>query len=373
MNWLRTARVMVIDDQPEEATPILDALGRLGIGAAYLTGDDEGFPEKPFRGIRLLFLDIALQSTGEEVEAVVSQTIGVLRKVIDSEGGPLVIILWTKHGDYVDYFEQTFKEAFPGIKPGLMATMEKPSGTGPSNAENIKQEIERKLVEYSPIDVICYWEQSVHDAATQTMSDLSKLVPDVNLTGQEGEETDPPSQGEYENWSNNMWKILGALAKASAERNLTEDHTSLQALFSSLNPVHTDSLENLPMPENLSDDVPRNLVGGSRLALTEVEKGYLNRMISVAKIRNNDPILFPGNIYFKEDWPSELDRAYFEITNGGSTQGNLREERLNSLINDIFRNVDEDLLRSLRDDCRIVAVEITPYCDYAQKKQKWLV
>ena len=39
MIGLRTARVLVVDDNAAEAMPIIHALGKLGIGCVYVAGD----------------------------------------------------------------------------------------------------------------------------------------------------------------------------------------------------------------------------------------------------------------------------------------------------------------------------------------------
>jgi hypothetical protein len=47
MRGLQTSRVVVIDDDAQEAIPIIQALGRLGIGCTYIAGDQMEYLPKP--------------------------------------------------------------------------------------------------------------------------------------------------------------------------------------------------------------------------------------------------------------------------------------------------------------------------------------
>ena len=60
MNILKTARVVVVDDVESEATPLLLALAKIGIGAWYFTGDVDKLPKSHLDGIRVVFLDLRL-------------------------------------------------------------------------------------------------------------------------------------------------------------------------------------------------------------------------------------------------------------------------------------------------------------------------
>src|SRR5439155_24201652 len=83
MKNLRTARVLIIDDAPSEAMPVVEALGRLGIGCVYISGDRVEDLEalKPFSGIRVAFVDMKLDVEGSARE-VVGKTVKVLKAAL---------------------------------------------------------------------------------------------------------------------------------------------------------------------------------------------------------------------------------------------------------------------------------------------------
>jgi len=66
MNGLSGARVLLLDDEPNEALPIIKAFAKAGIPIAYFDGKRAGLPAKTrrLRGIRLAILDMNLGVTG---------------------------------------------------------------------------------------------------------------------------------------------------------------------------------------------------------------------------------------------------------------------------------------------------------------------
>src|SRR3989339_734888 len=98
---LSTSRVLVVDDKPEEAIPILTALSEVGVGCVYVKGDDyERLPTKPIEGIRLVFLDMRLGEGGDQ-KGVLSKTLHVLKKCVSPNTMPLVVVCWTMHPEDV--------------------------------------------------------------------------------------------------------------------------------------------------------------------------------------------------------------------------------------------------------------------------------
>src|SRR5688572_14045191 len=124
MIGVRTARAMVIDDDPNEALPVLMALGRLGIGAVYLRCDKlEELPDEPMDGIRLLFLDMVL-SGATETTHVVGHLMGVLKRVLPTDPHPILIVLWTKHfDDHGKAFQEALEKEFTHLPQGIIVAL----------------------------------------------------------------------------------------------------------------------------------------------------------------------------------------------------------------------------------------------------------
>ena len=101
MNTLRTAQVCVVDDEPREYLYLLSALNSLGIGCVHVRGDRvEELPHEPFRGLRLVFLDMHLGTHGGmDARAVTAHTANVFSRIVSPESAPILVVVWTKYAE----------------------------------------------------------------------------------------------------------------------------------------------------------------------------------------------------------------------------------------------------------------------------------
>ncbi len=167
MNFLRTSRVVLIDDQPEEVQAIIDALGRLSIGCIYLRGDrKEDLPKKPLHGIRLVVLDMHLAgAAGQEAKT----TATVFKTVVSPDHGPLVVLLWTKHPNDLTEFRTALFALEPKFESLLLiANLEKPLAVTPDDVKRVVRKIRKLAKAWIPMDLLWQWEQLAHDAASAT-------------------------------------------------------------------------------------------------------------------------------------------------------------------------------------------------------------
>src|SRR4051812_2427290 len=110
MDGLRTARVLILENDPSAALPLIQALALDGIGAVYVSGTDQdvldALAARPLQGIRLIFADVDLLEVGGSVETIVGHTTGVLRAILASDSQPLVIVTWTRSSELGDAFAE---------------------------------------------------------------------------------------------------------------------------------------------------------------------------------------------------------------------------------------------------------------------------
>src|SRR5438309_1877355 len=127
MDALRTARVLIVDDSPEEAMPVVQALGTLGIGCVYVSGEriEDIEKLKPFSGIRVAFVDMKLGIEGT-ARQVVAKTVKVLNAVLSKDTSPIVLIAWTNHPEFVQEFTRAVRENLSVAVPLLIHRMQKP-------------------------------------------------------------------------------------------------------------------------------------------------------------------------------------------------------------------------------------------------------
>lgn len=95
-------KVLILDDNFNEALPLIKMLSKSKTSYMYFSGNVDELPDKPFCGIRIIFLDLRFTtSTGDK--DVVGNAINLLRRLIDKGNGPFILIVWSKHE--VEYFK----------------------------------------------------------------------------------------------------------------------------------------------------------------------------------------------------------------------------------------------------------------------------
>src|SRR5580658_387351 len=128
MKGLCTARVVVVDDIQDEAMPIIQALGRLGVGSVHIKGDEiEALPQTPLSGVRLVFLDMKLGTAGTP-RMTGAHTANVFARVIAAGTAPVLVVLWTRHPEIIEEFQKALFQADPLFRSGVFFTsMDKPT------------------------------------------------------------------------------------------------------------------------------------------------------------------------------------------------------------------------------------------------------
>ena len=99
-------KVVIVDDQVEEAKPLIKLLSKRGVPTLYFSGDCSDLPESPLRGVRLVFCDLKFSAASDE-RTILSNLIGILRKLISNNNGPYILLLWSAHdGDYIERIKE---------------------------------------------------------------------------------------------------------------------------------------------------------------------------------------------------------------------------------------------------------------------------
>ena len=119
------SKVVVIDDQIDEALPLIKLLSEKGATTLYYSGVPEEMPESPLVGVRLVFCDLRFSTTTDS-KSIISNILAMLRKIISENNGPYILIVWSTHQD--EYIED-LKAALSGekIAPEFVLTLEKAS------------------------------------------------------------------------------------------------------------------------------------------------------------------------------------------------------------------------------------------------------
>ena len=335
MDGLRTARVLVLDDEIGEAKPFMEALAKSGVGSIYFSGDHDTLPsdDTKLTGIRLAAIDLDLGVGGEASNAIGTLT-GVLNRIIRKDNGPYLAIAWT--GTDEDYF-QLFLERQSKLDcaPIRVIKFEKASYLGTDNIDDLFREVSRAVEESYPLGLLSFWEQTIHESSGGVMEILSDSA----------------------DWIADSSKKLRLLLDASAARGDSQS-AKFVALLSALNAVQLDGIETAALTQ---------IDGSAHTLLSPLddvsfpdpdENGYdeYNDIKAALNYRLlcSTPLqrIAPGNIYSCEDIGSVKPDLF-------PTAGELAFDTAN-------RDCHNNHRKLRKAGCVPIAMEVSPLCDYQQ-------
>ncbi|MBN8246023.1 MAG: hypothetical protein J0L84_01115 [Verrucomicrobia bacterium] len=356
MNTLRTAQVCVIDDEPREYRRLLRALNSLRLGCVHVSGDKvEELPDTPFHNLRLVFLDMHLGTHGGmDARNVTAHTAAVFARVVSPDSAPIVVIVWTKFADYITSFRDSLFEARPIFRGRLFfIRMVKPQPPSKIDVSTLRQAIENELDQLAPLLLLWNWDALVQRAACGVTTELCRLASvQAQLAPTENEDD------ERRKMLSALNSVLRLLLNAEAGKALTKD-AAASALLNVLGPLHSDRLENLaPKPElesaaSLVDPGPAPTEPKQEVVVV------LNTMLLTGTPNGEGHPLRPGTVYHVSD------SVHFETATGLSVKDIAAELCQKSLL----ESQNSGRFATWLEACRPVLLEISPSCDFAQRKR----
>jgi hypothetical protein len=347
MNALKTARVCVIDDQKEEYLPLIHALSRIGMGCCHYTGTKvEELPTVPLPGLRLVFLDMQLETSGESTQ-VAAHTAKVFATIVSEQGGPVLVVFWTKHEHHVAAFKERLYAKYQGFLGRLIfAHLEKPVSA--IDGSKLEAAILAELKKYHPLDLIWQWEQSVQDAASSTSAAIASLA--AFRAGVSASDTEKQTAKKIHDAYGDLLRLV---LEAAAGRNSTKE-SALRDLHAGLAPMHFDRLEHALQASGESS--AKRLLQRQKPKAKPSECAAINAMLLLAPADSDAKMLGPGSLYtvpevarfkrlFGHAWPAVAGVI-------------LKGEKVTS-----------DECAQILKQCHPILAEVSADCDFAQKKR----
>jgi hypothetical protein len=332
VNGLSGARVIIVDDDEDDALPVLKAFARKGIPAAFFDGTIGELPPKSgaLSGVRLAVLDMDLVGGGASEKAKAAALVTRLERILRPDNGPYIALLWTNQPELREQFEKyTYaNENLPNpILTVLLTKAECKTTKGKFRLSVVAQKLEEALTQAVPLQVLQSWEERCFGAATAVTNALAKLA-----------EPDVATLDEWrDQWQSQLLTLMHAMAKAEMGANLNADCCT-EGLYSLLNPLHADRME--------SHDVT---VGSAEIlaapaGTTVRQRAEVNTMLHLAF--ENLQRFSPGNIYvFPRKTMPEWIASNIQLAADLSNSGRLKEVRKSG---------------------RRILIESSAVCDHAQ-------
>ncbi|GHV92413.1 hypothetical protein AGMMS50268_29160 [Spirochaetia bacterium] len=313
-------QVVVIDDDYDEIKQLLAALWQKGIPYIYLDGQQDNLPQKPFSGVRLLFLDIVIGLEGSSDKNTASSLANVVSKIIGPNPGPYFIVFWTKHNTIID-------EVLRYLKSGNMAPVGYSNLDKPTNHDNgttiseLMERLEERFLHLDAFDYLLNWESLIGKAVHNFSASLFSINSPVE---------------DNATWSKRIKSLLGTLALSNTEKSDLENTVEdIKNAFLNLTDSFKDSLQQIIKTEKLNYNNPL-----SKEQLSPNQKAKINSSLFIDFNPANIPAL--GNVFFSKH----------------ASDVHLRE----SLINYISPKIDKP------DEVILIGMIITPSCDLVNKK-----
>jgi len=347
-------RVVIIDDSIEEAMPLMNVLSRHCIPFTYFDGNKDNLPEKPVDNVRIIFLDIQLQGMEgiQSDKTKLSALLNVIKKVIGDRPDLYIIIAWTKNDELIGEVKEQLSS-----KPLFILNLEKLEckKNGEFDIEKINKKLLEAINNFGAYRFFLEWENIVHESAGRTVNEISSII---TLD---------------DNWNQNINEILRMLAEAYAGKQ-ADNNFDLNAMLA-INNLLLDIIENRIQNTKNNES---SFINNQTINLTEIKriKGEMNRRLLIANEQNKSVI--PGNVY-ESSYIIEIydlcdkDSLYEPFA---ESKGLKREDVIdkNKKIKKDLKKEFDDFFEKLRDDIKRqtknIFLEVSPYCDYAQKKWK---
>lgn len=357
---LQNTRILVIDDVYDEVKKLLLILNKNGLSFNYYRGDDlRELPNQPLRGVRLLFLDFVLGTEGQSDNNKISALMNVIKKTIPINNGPYIILAWTKHDipqdNLLDLFKQKIMESVDIPTPTAIINLDKREcmNSLPGIGKKIKQEINDKQI----LEILLEWEAHAKTASREVVGALSDISK-PQVTGEE-------SYDQYSSdWNSRLERHIYWIAESALGKNIKPDKDLLMAAQFSFTELFRDYVETVIRNETKPfKHLTQKICSHRDNKYSPDEQAYMNS--SFLLIRKGMPRrLQPGNMYKFTD---VFERIKCERKDCYYNKTRLTK---NEIVKEFFKG---DLKTYPQKKMLIrqvvpILIEITPECDYTQKK-----
>lgn len=425
-----TGSVVIIDDKANQAIPILKALSKKGISATWYPGTSEDdLPSQPSQIIRLAIVDLQLIEGDNDGHTIATRLVNILQRLIALDNGPYMLLIWSlKDSLYGDDLKREITREQNGIIPSCIISLDKSScikrkeelggkelselvakelksGFDDEDIELIKASIENNWVpneesEYEALPnavstienaiseelkkagvfhLFVIWENLIKKSASGTVNDIAKTI------------------NQDENWESNMRDVFRRMAVARIGRNEADNETLLKESILTLIQSFTDKLEAKVKIEEFPNYI--SLDGNKLIQLPSDNDNYQLVLLenSLAIFKNETNFLEAGDFSRLEKKVTQLAESPDKVNcnllidnyraiplslnnslhletspTNDLLPGNIFEINITDRAKKVeylktyFKNLDDGDV----DKIQFIELEISPICDYAQKKWK---
>ena len=414
MEYPKAGGIVIVDDKVNEALPLIQALSKIGLSSIYYDGNLKHFPKHHVECVRLIFMDMHFDNSIHPVnddKTVISTLIGFLEKIINKSNGPYILFVWSKHesehfkafkeaiySKFVDVhmkpiavlsmqksecFErrsETFDdEAAVTIQPGLEESFNNTEYVLKENGiELINKKLEEGLKEVDSFELFYNWENAQKSSSSNVINNICGF--DSFLS---------------KDWNTNIKSYIFKMAKANAGNNLSKNNYDiiknmyfvLNELVQEQNRISAvktlEKVKHINVLQDSTEDIvaKKNIDEKEYVIKIDEKDKYIllingNEMCSaktLIKLLNgieNDKKVVGDLINGLSNNTAQLNTKLLlhDIIDDSINPGNVYYIEDISLGNEMLSSFK--IARENYDKVTVIEIEVSPSCDYAQKKQK---
>ncbi len=373
----QNGRVLIIDNQIEQAKPLMKILSKNRVKYSYFIGDSSDKPDNPMQDIRLVFLDLQLRppATTPNPNDDVKHDIKILKDLISKNNSLYILLIWSKNllSDLGDLIKTGIGHETDLPQPLKIIDLDKneyfeidaitdkmiPKGEEKEILKKIQDEINSQISAQHFFHIFFYWDNIINKSSNEIINSISKADEDPEINNKK------------------IWSLIYNLAEArSGQKNDPNDYRIIRNSLLTFNGAFFDSVEtnlintNYPCPLLPQDQI---------IAIDDSFKAKINKKLLTVE---EDLKCEPGTVYYDTD-----DAIKNSIINDGINRDTLCDNFCDSLSkkrDDIFetgnkvkreykeqlKTFENSIKDAIKDNSSLILCEVTPSCDYAQNKNK---
>lgn len=361
-------RIAIIDDQINQAQPLINILSKNQKPHTYFSGDSKYLPidGENYNDIRVLFLDINLIDDSKHEDKVLkARLIPVLKRVISSNNFPYVIIYWSRNdNEYDSLIKDIFDNDLNDRKPIGFTSANKSdffnydgSETEDSeeNLENLFEKV-TDLINDDPVhSYLLQWENQIHKSTDLTLQEVFS------------------SYHEFKDWTDNANFIMNKLGSSYSGKTYKSQipENKLKSSFNALNIVLNDTIEYTVNSTNI--EKPQELLVSGDILSNNIYSINSKLLLNGA----SEPIEYSGAII--EDINPRTEAGFKDLLNNTIDRKHIKNELPDidtegKTESEVFKLVDKKAktVRSqIRKEWKRIYCTVTPLCDYVQGKNEY--
>ncbi|HCY77499.1 MAG TPA: hypothetical protein DHV28_16405 [Ignavibacteriales bacterium] len=395
---------------------------------------EEEFPNPASQIIRLVFLDLQLIDSVTDEHQIATSLVQVLKRIIPPNNGPYILVLWSKnYAKYGAYVEMEIKKGEHGIIPVCIVNLNKSDcldrvkiltidpddftreivdslkgsfeedqieflvqkiskelenqaqfkfQANPNALIIIENAIESKLKEAGVFHLFTIWENLLKSSGANIVTEISSTMESSVL------------------WEQNMRDVIKRMAEARTGQNNITKEIALEASMATLTNSFAEELESktrgFHFPDYIQLESPFNIASYCEENILKIVKFEGEGKTKVKLLKNGE--IVKGKEGLKIDSISKLSeglkdpdktvvdkitKAYINVPHFINTKlhielnpsnvlipGNLYKINLSTKDKENFVKPFFEKLPENIKEYKIIELEVSPICDYAQNKWK---